>query len=109
MERASASAWRGEKESSTSSSGVEVIPEWQPIEEPKIPKAVWYVVPVVILGAGLGGYLYYTRQPTPPRGVKTAPPPAPAAEPAPPAIAHPIPEDGDAARPALPMLSESDA
>jgi hypothetical protein len=86
-----------------------VIPEWQPIEEPKIPKAVWYVVPVVILGAGLGGYLYYTKSKAePPPVVKTAPLPAPVAEPQPPAIAHPIPEDGDAAQPALPLLTESD-
>ena len=84
-----------------------MIPEWKPIEEPKIPKAVWYVVPVVIAGAALGGYLYYTNQAAPPPpAVKAAPLPAPVAEP--PAIAHPIPQDGDVARAALPLLNESD-
>lgn len=87
-----------------------MIPEWQPVEEPRIPKAVWYVVPVVVIGAGLGGYLYYTRNQAPPPPVATtAPPPAPIAEPPPPAIAHPIPDDSDAAKPALPLLNESDA
>jgi len=85
-----------------------VIPEWQPVEEPRIPKAVWYVVPVVVLGAGLGGYLYYQKNKAepPPPAAKAAPLPAPAAEPAPPAIAHPVP--GDAAQAALPALNDSD-
>ena len=63
-----------------------MIPEWQPVEEPRIPKAVWYVVPVVVIGTGLGGYLYYTKNKAPPPEpvVKAAPLP-PAAEPAPPA------------------------
>jgi hypothetical protein len=88
-----------------------VIPEWQPVEEPRIPKAVWYVVPVVVIGAGLGGYLYYTkhRTPPPPPPAKTAPVPAPAPEPAEPSIANPIPGDPDAAQPALPALNDSDA
>ena len=87
-----------------------MIPEWQPVEEPRIPKAVWYVVPVVVIGAGLGGYLYYTKNKAPPPEpvVKAAPLP-PAAEPAPPAIAHPIPGDSDAAQAALPSLNDSDA
>jgi len=87
-----------------------VIPEWKPVEEPRIPKAVWYVVPVVVLGAGLGGYLYWQKnQPAPPPAAKTAPMPAPAAEPAPPGIAHPIPGDDDTAQPALPPLNGSDS
>jgi hypothetical protein len=88
-----------------------VIPEWQPVEEPRIPKAVWYVVPVVVIGAGLGGYLYYTKtkEPPPPPVVKAAPLPAPAAEPPPPSITNPIPGDPNAAAPALPPLNDSDA
>lgn len=87
-----------------------MIPEWQPVEEPKIPRAVWYVVPVVVAGAALGGYLYYTktRNPPPP-AVQTAPLPAPAPEPAAPAVANPIPGDADAAQAALPGLDDSDA
>jgi hypothetical protein len=87
-----------------------VIPEWQPVEEPKIPRAVWVVVPVVVIGAGLGGYLYYTRSkaPPPPPAVKTAPLPAPATAPEP-SVANPIPGDPDAAQPALPTLDDSDA
>lgn len=87
-----------------------MIPEWQPVEEPKIPKAVWYVVPVVVAGAALGGYLYYTKSRTPPPPVaRTAPLPAPAPEPAAPVVANPIPNDPDAAQPALPPLDASDA
>lgn len=86
-----------------------MIPEWQPVEEPKIPKAVWYVVPVVVIGAGLGGYLYYTKHkaPPPPPAARTVPlTPAPAAEPS---VANPIPGDPNAAQPALPSLDDSDA
>jgi len=87
-----------------------VIPEWKPVEEPRIPKAVWYVVPVVVLGAGLGGYLYYqkSRAEPPPPVAQTTPRPAPASDAGPPAIAHPIPGDSDAAQPALPPINESD-
>jgi hypothetical protein len=87
-----------------------VIPEWQPVEEPKIPKAVWYVVPVVVIGAGLGGWLYYkkTRTTPPPPPAKTLPLPAPAGETGPPPVANPIPGDSDAAQPALPALDDSD-
>jgi hypothetical protein len=85
-----------------------VIPEWQPVEEPKIPRAVWYVVPVVVVGAALGGYLYYTKSKAlPPPVAKTVPLPAPA--PAAPSVANPIPNDPNAAQPALPALDASDA
>jgi hypothetical protein len=85
-----------------------VIPEWQPVEEPRIPRAVWYVVPVVVVGAALGGYLYYTKSKTPPPpDAKTLPAPAPA--PAAPSVANPIPGDPDAAQAALPALDDSDA
>ena len=88
-----------------------MIPEWKPIEEPRVPKAVWYVVPVILIGAGLGGYLYYTKsqEAPPPPAAKVTAPPAPAVDTAPPAIAHPIPGDSNAAQPALPLLNESDA
>jgi hypothetical protein len=86
-----------------------VIPEWQPVEEPRIPKAVWYVVPVVVIGAGLGGYLYYTRSKEPPPPVaKTAPVAAPAPAAPPPSITNPIPGDPNAAQAALPALNDSD-
>jgi hypothetical protein len=85
-----------------------VIPEWQPVEESKIPRALWYVVPVVVVGAALGGYLYYTKKETPPPPVaKTQPLPAPA--PTAPSVANPIPNDPDAAQRALPGLDGSDA
>jgi hypothetical protein len=85
-----------------------VIPEWQPVEEPKIPRAVWYVVPLVVVGAAIGGYFYYTksRAPAPPAAKTALPAQAPA--PAAPSVANPIPNDADAARPALPTLDESD-
>lgn len=88
-----------------------MIPEWQPVEEPKIPRAVWYVAPVVLIGLGLGGYLYWkkSRTPPPPPPAAAAPLPAPAPEPAAPSISNPIPGDADAARPALPSIDDSDA
>jgi Protein of unknown function (DUF3014) len=88
-----------------------VIPEWKPVEEPRIPKAVWYVVPVIVLGAGLGGYLYWQKNQVepPPLAAQPVPPPAPAVDAGPPAIAHPIPGDPDAAQPAMPALDDSDA
>jgi hypothetical protein len=83
------------------------IPEWQPIEEkPLIPKAVWYVAPVLLIGAA-GGYYYYTKHKTePPVEAEsvTLPPPAEVAPE--PEIKHPV-----AVQPAekpLPALNESD-
>jgi hypothetical protein len=65
------------------------------------------VVPVVVVGAALGGYLYYTKSKTPPPpAAKTMPLPAPAPPPAAPSVANPIP--GDAAQAALPALDDSD-
>jgi hypothetical protein len=88
-----------------------MIPEWKPIEEPPlIPKAVWYVAPVIVLAAAAGGYYYYTRNKTPPPPVvREAPPPAPVAVPAEPAIQNPVPQEPRAAEAALPSLEESDA
>ena len=86
-----------------------MIPEWQPVEESKVPKAVWVVVPVVIIGAAVGGYFYYTKNQaaTPPPAAKTAPVPAPAA--APPPVQNPIPGDPNAAQTMMPTLNDSDA
>ena len=87
-----------------------MIPEWQPVEESKVPKALWVVVPVVLIGAAVGGYFYYTKNQaaTAPPAAKTAPVPAPVAE-TPPPIANPIPGDPNAAQPMLPSLNDSDA
>ncbi len=85
-----------------------MIPEWQPVEESKVPKAVWVVVPVVIIGAAVGGYFYYTKnQATAPPAAKAAPAPVPVAKTPP--VANPIPGDPNAARPMLPSLDECDA
>jgi hypothetical protein len=88
-----------------------MIPEWKPIEDPPlIPKAVWYVAPVIVLVAAAGGYYYYTRNKTPPPPVvREAPPPPPAPVAAEPAIQNPIPPESGATEKALPTLDESDA
>lgn len=89
-----------------------MIPEWKPIEEPPlIPKAVWYVAPVLLLAAAGGGYWYYTKQKEmPPPVVKEdilpTPVPAEPASPAEPAVKNPVP--GPSADLALPTLEESD-
>jgi hypothetical protein len=87
-----------------------VIPEWKPIEEPPlIPKAVWYVAPVVLLGLAAGGWFYYKRneaKPPPPVAKVVAPP---VAAPAEPEIKNPLPPAAESAEAALPPLDESDA
>ncbi len=87
-----------------------MIPEWKPIEEPTIPKAVWYVVPVVLIAGAAGGYYYYTRNKAPPPPVVkevVAPPAAPAPVAEEPEIRNPVPAAG-APEVALPPLNESD-
>ncbi len=81
--------------------------EWRPEEERTIPKAVWYIAPVVVLAAA-GGYYYYTHHKAEPPPVAQAPLPAEPAI-AEPAIKHPVPTDADATNQALPSLNESDA
>jgi hypothetical protein len=87
-----------------------VIPEWKPIEEPPlIPKAVWYIAPVVLLGLAAGGWFYYNRDEAkpPPPAAKVAPPPV--AAPVEPVIKNPLPPTADSSEAALPPLDESDA
>jgi hypothetical protein len=82
--------------------------EWKPPEEDRmIPKAVWYVAPVVVLAAA-GGYYYYThrKMPPPPQVDAVTLPPEAAPEPE---IKHPVPADAAAPDQALPPLNESDA
>jgi hypothetical protein len=85
-----------------------VIPEWKPIEEPTIPKAVWYAAPVVLLAAAAGGYYYYTREKAipPPPVAKAVPVPTPVA--AEPEIRNPLPPVPAAAAKPLPPLDQSD-
>ena len=81
--------------------------EWKPEEERMVPKAVWYIAPVVVLAAA-GGYYYYTHRVKAPEPVAQMPMPAvPAATE--PQIKHPIPQDMAAPDQALPALDDSDA
>jgi hypothetical protein len=83
--------------------------EWKPPEEERmIPKAVWYIAPVVVVGGALGYYLYTHQKveaPVPAAEV-ALPPEAATTEPA---IKHPVPADTAAPEKPLPALDESDA
>jgi len=89
-----------------------MIPEWKPVEEPKVPPVVKVGVPVLLVVAACGAYWYYAKQQTPPTPVaKTVelPVPAPAPVDTKPKVRNPVPSTPDIVEKPLPPLNESDA
>src|SRR6187549_1501666 len=89
-----------------------MIPEWKPVEEPRVPTVVKVGVPVLLVVAACGAYWYYAKQQAPPAPVaKTVelPVPAPAPVETKPKVRNPVPSTPDIVEKPLPPLNESDA
>jgi DUF3014 family protein len=91
-----------------------MIPEWKPVEEPKLPTAIKVGVPVLLLVVAGGAYWYYAKQHAPPAPVANTvelpvPVPAPAPIDSKPKVRNPVPSTPDIVEKPLPPLNESDA